>query len=328
MKLPRALTTLLLVAGCAVPGATSLGDPTWSPEAPASAPAEAQAPCADIPSALFAPKCGGAGCHASPGAAANLDLVSPGVEGRLVGKKDSRGAYLLIDPVDPEESLVYERVTGARPPQMPLGGDAIDEATTECLLAWIRTASAHAVPAADAAPGTGASVEGGAPAADADAAPSTALRIACGQSAPYTDHAGNVWAADAHFSGGAPDTHAPAVAIANTMDAPLYNSQRYGDSGGQAASFGYAFDVPNGSYQVTLKFAETYDTLPGQRVFDVSINGDTKLSGFDIVKTAGAANTATDQVFDVDVTGGTIKLQFDPGPADFPKVDAIEVLSK
>jgi hypothetical protein len=93
-------------------------------------------------------------------------------------------------------------------------------------------------------------------------------------------------------------------------------------------SFGYDFPVPNGAYRVTLKFAETYLTGPGQRLFDVTLNQQAKLTAFDIFKTAGGANIATDQTFDIDVTSGTLTIRFDPAGADYPKVDAIEIIAK
>lgn len=39
--------------------------------------------CSDVETTIFVPSCGGAGCHENPGAASNLDLVSPGVAGRI-----------------------------------------------------------------------------------------------------------------------------------------------------------------------------------------------------------------------------------------------------
>jgi hypothetical protein len=313
---------LLLAAGCAVPAADALrSTPTSSPPG-ADAGDAAQAQCPDVPEAVLAAKCGSsAGCHAQPSPAANLDLASPNVASRLVGVKDSRGAYLLIDPADPEESLIYRRVLGEATPRMPTDAP-LDDATTACLFSWIKSVVPAETPV-DA--GTTVTDAGSAP---DDGAPATVVRVACGQSAPYTDQDGKVWDADGHFSGGAPDTHNPAVQIANTKDALLYNSQRYGDNGGTPSTFSYAFDVPNGSYHVTLKFAETYLTAAGKRVFDVAINGTTVLPVFDIFTAAGGADIAADKAFDVDVTGGTLKIQFDPGPADFPKVDAIEILSK
>jgi hypothetical protein len=330
MKPWNALAALLVIGGCTVPLGDSLqGRPTSTSDPDAG---DAQLQCADIPQAVLAPKCGGAaGCHAPPSPAAKLDLLSANVADRLVGVKDSKGAFLLIDPVDPEESLIYERVLGAATPRMP-PDVPLDEGTTACLLSWIRSVAPHpagATPDSGApAPTTEAGSASDATDRGADGPAGTVVRVACGASAPYTDHDGNVWAADSHFSGGQPDTHNPAVSIANTKDAPLYNSQRYGDGGGRPVSFSYAFDVPNGSYHVTLKFAETYLTGAGQRLFDVSINDQKKLTAFDIFKTAGGADVAADQAFDVDVTGGALKIQFDPGAADFPKVDAIEILSK
>src|SRR5260221_13618465 len=85
----------------------------------------------------------------------------------------------------------------------------------------------------------------------------------------------------------------------------LFRSQteRYGN-------FSYAFSVPNGGYNVVLKFAETYWTKSGQRIFNVSINGTQVLANFDIVAAAGAALTAIDKTFPVTVTNGQITIQF------------------
>jgi hypothetical protein len=323
LKLWKAVPALLLVVACdlgvdeeaAPPRSRSQGAGSTTTATTAAA-----ANCVNVPEGVLAPNCGTAGCHSPPAAAANLDLASPNLESRLVGVKDSRGERLLIDPIDPEESLLYERVLGSATPRMPVGS-VLDEPTTACLLTWIKSVTPKG-----GVGSTPSTPDGG---TDAHASPAgTVVRVASGATAPYTDRAGNVWAADTSFSGGAADTHAPPVAIANTDDAPLYNTQRYGDEGGKVASFRYDFSVANGSYHVTLKFAETYLTAEGKRLFDVSINQEKKLSAFDIFKTAGGANIATDQTFDVDVSAGSVSIEFDPAGADFPKVDAIEVLPK
>jgi hypothetical protein len=80
----------------------------------------------------------------------------------------------------------------------------------------------------------------------------------------YTDALGQVWSADAGFIGG--NTASTTSNIANTPDSKLYQMERYGN-------FSYQFAVPNGSYNVVLKFAEIYWTKTGQRIFNVSING-------------------------------------------------------
>ena len=99
----------------------------------------------------------------------------------------------------------------------------------------------------------------------------------------------------------------------------MYQSERWNGS-----TFQYQFSVPNGSYQVNLKFAEIYNTGPGQRVFNVNINGQAALTNFDIFALAGA-NTALDRASTVNVTGGTITIQFVPVVSN-PKISAIEIL--
>ena len=72
--------------------------------------------------------------------------------------------------------------------------------------------------------------------------------------------------------------------IAGTSDGTLYKTERYGN-------FSYDIPVPNGSYTVTLLFAEIYWTSAGKRVFNVSVEGQPAIQGLDIYATVGA-NTA------------------------------------
>ncbi len=132
----------------------------------------------------------------------------------------------------------------------------------------------------------------------------------------YTDSNAQVWSADKNFSAGS--TSNTTNPIANTPDPKLYQTERYGN-------FSYAFSVPNGGYHVVLKFAETYWTKSGQRIFNVSINGTQVLTNFDIVAAAGAALTAIDKTFPVTVTNGQIAIQFTSGLANLPKVSAIVI---
>jgi Malectin domain/Chitobiase/beta-hexosaminidase C-terminal domain len=134
--------------------------------------------------------------------------------------------------------------------------------------------------------------------------------------AAYTDTLGQVWSADAGFIGGS--TASTTSTIANTPDPKLYQTERYGN-------FSYQFAVPNGSYNVVLKFAETYWTKTGQRIFNVSINGAPVLTNFDITAAAGAVLTAIDKTFPVTVTNNRITIQFTSGSADLPKVSAIQI---
>jgi hypothetical protein len=136
--------------------------------------------------------------------------------------------------------------------------------------------------------------------------------------AAYTDSTGQAWSADTAFTGGYP--YSTAATIRNTTASALYQTVRYGPS------FQYLFTVPNGSYTVTLKFAEPYFLSSGSRVFNVAINGSSVLSGFDIVTHAGGSFTAYDQSFPVTVTGGQILIQF-TSVVDNALVNAIKITS-
>jgi hypothetical protein len=134
----------------------------------------------------------------------------------------------------------------------------------------------------------------------------------------FTDPAnGNVWSADNGYTGG--DIYSTASSVtdtANPSQAPLYQTERFGN-------FSYTFNVPSGSYTVTLKFAELYWTATGQRIFNVAINGTTVMSNFDIVAAAGGPLIAIDKSFTISATN-TITIQFTT-VKDNAKIDAIQI---
>ena len=114
------------------------------------------------------------------------------------------------------------------------------------------------------------------------------VRVRAG--APWTDSSGRVWT-DTGSSGG--ETYGTTMPIAGTATPELYQTQRRG-------SFAYAFSgLPLGSYEISLKFAEIVFTQPGERVFDVLVNG-------------GAAGPAGrgDHVEVVETPGRAIDLEF------------------
>jgi len=122
----------------------------------------------------------------------------------------------------------------------------------------------------------------------------------------YTDTAGNVWSADKGFTGGAAAVFPASTPITGTTDPALYQTERWGSSG----VFSYTFPVTNGKYNVTLRFVENYFSSPGQRIFNVVINGNQVLTNFDIYAAAGAKYKAVDKTFPVTVSGGSINIQF------------------
>jgi hypothetical protein len=97
--------------------------------------------CPDVPE-LLAKTCTDAGCHASTEPSAGLDLASPDVFGRLAGDAAEGGAGRLIDPDQPDASLLYTKLLSPPPfgSRMPIGG-SLDDAETTCILAWIEASA-------------------------------------------------------------------------------------------------------------------------------------------------------------------------------------------
>jgi hypothetical protein len=149
----------------------------------------------------------------------------------------------------------------------------------------------------------------------------------------YTASDGTVFATDTNFSGdGQSFTSGSAGTpsepeIANTNDDKLYWTERYG------TDFSYDVPVENGTYEVTLEFAELYQGVAnnggvGDRVFDVSIEGQTVLDDYDIIAEAGAPQTAVNETVTVEVTDGELNIGFDAtgdDGVDNAKISAIEV---
>jgi hypothetical protein len=151
----------------------------------------------------------------------------------------------------------------------------------------------------------------------------------------YTATDGTEYVADTNFAGsfsgaGTSDT---SLGIANTEDDPLYQTERYGDP------LTYSMPVDDGTYEVTLQFAEIYHTSQtagagddagaagevGDRLFDVSIEGQQVLSDYDIYDEVGGL-TATEQTFTVEVTDGTLNIAM-PASVDNAKLSAFTVES-
>ncbi len=155
----------------------------------------------------------------------------------------------------------------------------------------------------------------------------TAIRINTGGAAyAYPAPDGRSFAADQYFSGGTPS--AKTVDIPNRTDDALYQDLRFG------TTFGYNVPVPNGTYDVTLHFAEIYWGVNGvaggigKRVFSVSVEGQPLLTNFDITKEAGGALIPVLRTFRVNVTDGVVNLSFFKGTTgvDNATVSAIEVV--
>ncbi|MCL4541083.1 MAG: malectin domain-containing carbohydrate-binding protein [Chloroflexi bacterium] len=129
------------------------------------------------------------------------------------------------------------------------------------------------------------------------------------------------WAADQPYTaggggyiGGRP--YSVGTAIGGTTDQVLYQTER-------CCFTSYQFDLPNGNYNVELRFAEIYYSGPGRRVFDVSINGAKVLANYDIYARVGAY-AADNYLFSTTVSTGTLRVDF-TAHVDYPKISAIKV---
>lgn len=136
------------------------------------------------------------------------------------------------------------------------------------------------------------------------------------------------YVADEDFSGGTATLHSVNVDtshVTNPAPQAVYQYERYGN----AANFSYTLPglTAGTSYTVRPHFAETYFTTTRQRIFNVSINGTSVLTNFDIVAAAGAANRAIIEQFTATAdSSGKITIAFNLGTANNPKIDGIEVL--
>src|SRR5215469_7883816 len=101
--------------------------------------------------------------------------------------------------------------------------------------------------------------------------------------------------ADTDFSGGGTISHANTIdltAVTNPAPMAVYQTARTGNFNYTISGFS-----PGSSHTVRLHFAETFFSTSGSRTFNVSINGTTVLTNFDVLAAAGAKNKAIIEQF-------------------------------
>ncbi len=169
---------------------------------------------------------------------------------------------------------------------------------------------------------------------EAHAAPIPAkftLRVNAGDTAKYTDKAGNVWQPDKYYAkgagygfvGGDSIDRGASTKIEGTADPKIYQTEHYSMDGFKA-------EVPNGKYTVRLHFAETYEDIAtdGPRVYDVKIQGNVVLKDFDPAKAAGGQRKALVKEYKgIDVTNGILEIGFD-SKVQNPEINGIEIISE
>ncbi len=169
-------------------------------------------------------------------------------------------------------------------------------------------------------------------------------RVNCG-GPDYTDRLGHRWLADRAYTPGDPwgslswaadyPDLPPAFgsqrkiydSVAGTSDGALFQTFRYGRD-----RLHYVFALPDGDYDVELFFAEPwYGTgggldCTGWRLFDVAVDGETRLHNLDLWREAGRA-VALKKIVPARVRGGRLDLSFPNVAAGQAVISAIAISS-
>ena len=146
-----------------------------------------------------------------------------------------------------------------------------------------------------------------------------------------TDEAGRSWSKDDQYS----STHKTIITtnlnISNTLAPPnyyplkLYQTARVLPNDG---AINYVFQVDSSlDYAVWLHFAEIDPNVkaPGQRVFDIHINNQVVLPGFDIFIMAGGGFAAYDWHYNViNLTGSSLNIDL-VGKVGPPSISGLEI---
>ena len=153
------------------------------------------------------------------------------------------------------------------------------------------------------------------------------LRLNCGGPALVVD--GLSFAKDQYFTGRSTQAYEydNISAIEGTTLDALYRTVRTNISAD--SSFGYEVPLSNGEYQLNLHFAELFFGVAGrpgeagQRVFSVTVEGETVLPDLDLYAEVGP-QTALVKQFSVEVEDGALTIDFDP-IASRPQLVALEI---
>ncbi len=101
----------------------------------------------------------------------------------------------------------------------------------------------------------------------------------------------------------------------------MYQEELYSTPDG---AFSYQFDCPEGIYATTILETETWHTGPGQRQFDVYIQGQRMLADYDIYARAGGMNLPVVEVLTNEVTDARLVVSFIPRQNN-ARVSAVQV---
>ena len=145
-----------------------------------------------------------------------------------------------------------------------------------------------------------------------ESTPSNEASTTTRRSTALIDSGGNGtgdFAPDGSFTGGGTFAVTDAVStagVANAAPASVYQTERYGN-----VTYSVAGLTPDAATTVRLHFSEIWWTAPGQRLFNVSINGQQVLANFDVFAQAGGRLKALVKEFAATAnSAGVVTIQF------------------
>jgi beta-galactosidase len=158
------------------------------------------------------------------------------------------------------------------------------------------------------------------PVLPAKAVPFKKLAINVGSNAQFIDQTDTVWEADQPYHAGSWGYVGKATKpistlrnVLNTLEDPLYQRMQQGLES-------YRFDVPDGDYEIELRFVEYEFSKPNQRVFNVLVNGEYLLRSLDLAKEYGLMQPLVLRSYAKAADGDGVRV-------DFIAVTGVPVLS-
>src|SRR5688572_7605599 len=113
------------------------------------------------------------------------------------------------------------------------------------------------------------------------------IAVNAGSNAEYIHDTGSVWHADQPYRPGGWGFIGEGSKSAENLRNIFGTEEDAVAQSAREGAFGYRFDVLDGEYEIGLWFIELKNVKPGERVFDVSINGNKVITGMDLAKEAG-----------------------------------------
>lgn len=152
-------------------------------------------------------------------------------------------------------------------------------------------------------------------------------RIACGQTNSVNGGDLPLWQADFAYDNGTPASTTANIdmsGVTNPAPMSIYQHERWADG---TITYTITGLTASAAYGVRLHFAESYYTAIGERVMNISVNGVTKVTGYDIIAASGSINKAAlVQVSAAADMSGKLAIMFSAtSSGNDPKIDGIEI---